>query len=93
VLSTEEGSGWQTTHHRMSCREGNISRAGELPHSHEDQLKPMGTTDEDKIGGTWPVGGMALDAICSVVPPEMVTTLTTKDTTNGGVGEHQDDVD
>jgi hypothetical protein len=31
-------------------------------------------------GGTeFQIDGLALDAICSVVPPEMITTLTTKD--------------
>jgi hypothetical protein len=52
----------------------------------------MVTADEDQIGGTRPMGRgvdpgdakfhvdrMALDAICSVVPPEMVTTLVMKD--------------
>ena len=68
----------------------NNSSGGKLPRAHQDQLQRLGLVDEDQTGGQVPLGGvaierqedrMALDAICSVVPSKMISTLVVKEFT------------
>jgi hypothetical protein len=77
VASTSSSNWWR----------GDNGGAGELPYLDEDEIQRVVTPQEDQVVGTFAVGcceqgdadfhvdRMALDAICSVVPAEMIAIL------------------
>jgi hypothetical protein len=80
------------THRQTSCPEG-VGRANKLSHSHKANYNQWAMLMKIKLEarGLWgmvdpgnaefQVDRMALDVICSAMPPEMVIMLVMKDTT------------